>query len=88
MVSARCTSRCLLNHCKQINKPKDLKVEYLRRKDFKEELDLDYSRNKLAWVCVLSFGGNRFLGCHLKKNGSLISALEFAEPHLRNVISK
>jgi hypothetical protein len=88
MVSARCTSRSLLNHCKQINKPKDLTVEYLQRKDFKEELDLDYSNNKLEWVCVVSFGGNKFLGCHLKKRDSLISALEFAEPHLKNIIYK
>ena len=88
MVSARCTSRCLLNHCKQIGKPEDLKVEYLQRRDFNEEMDQDYSRNPLAWVCILSFGEHRFIGCHLKKTGSLISALEFGEEALRKNIYK
>ena len=88
MVSARCTSRSLLNHCKQIGKPEDLKVEYLQRRDFNEEMDQDYSKNPLAWVCILSFGEHRFLGCHLKKTGSLISALESGEETLRKSISK
>jgi len=88
MVSGRCTSRSLLNHCRQIGKPADLKVEYLQRRDFKEEMNLDYSKNSLAWVCILSFGEHRFLGCHLKKSGALISALEYGEDTLRKSISR
>ena len=88
MVSARCTSRSLLNHCKQIGKPEDLKVEYLQRRDFNEEMDQDYSRNPLAWVCILTFGEHRFIGCHLKKCGALLFALEFGEETLIKSISK
>ena len=88
MVSARCTNRCLLNHCKQIGKPKDLKVEYLQRRDFDEELDQDYSKDPLSWVCILTFGEHRFLGCHLKKRSALTTALEFGEEALRKSISK
>ena len=62
-------------------------TKYLIR-DFNEEMDQDYSRNPLAWVCILSFGEHRFLGCHLKKNGALISALEYGEDTLRKSISK
>ena len=86
MVSLRCKSRCLLNHCKQIGKPSDLSVEYMQRKNYSEELDMDYSRNPLAWVCIMSFSNQKYVGCHLTKKGALLSALVIGEEHLRSSI--
>ena len=88
MVSARCRGRSLVNHCRQVGKPSDLKIEYIQRKFFLEELDLDYSKNPLAWVCIMTFSNKRFIGCHLKKTKSLEVALIFGEESLLENIKK
>lgn len=47
MISERCKGHNLLNHCKQVNKPSNLTIEY------------NMLNNKnIEWECVLSYDNN------------------------------
>ena len=88
MVKESCTGRNLINHCKQINNPKDLKYEFTVVKNYKGTgLDEKQHRFIYWWVCELSFNKKTFVTIGQTKKKAIDNVCLLANNDLR-VFSK
>ena len=86
-----CKGRDLINHCKQIQKPNDLIVEYFPVNEFKQlhpdqELDKDWASTKTSWVCRIKFNEQVFTICHRSKRSSFINCAKKATASLKRCL--
>lgn len=83
--SNRCTKFNLLNHCKQINKHKILKYEFIQRSNYSgPEIKYNsYYLNPNSWVCKFQLNDDIYYECSYNKKKSLENILISLDKDLR-----
>ena len=84
----------LYNHCKQLNKPSDLRLTFVFIQDYKGDLtkiDSPYIYWDNSWICELSFSDENlnysYISCQSSKKKSKLIVIQEAETDLLRIIT-